>query len=106
MLKLFIKLIILFNYVVFILVLIMAGFIAKSTNDCNDYAKTVNPFVLDNNIRIEGVILAIITGVLWLFMHCIGAVIKSLLYVDPFLLNPDDPTSNRCLTLFFKKLGP
>lgn len=39
-------------------------------------------------------------------MHIGGGVARSLIYADPFLADPVDPTEGRIYSYLFKKFGP
>ena len=47
-----------------------------------------------------------VTGLMWFFMHCFGGIIRSLVYIEPLWLDPDDPQENIIWVLFFRKCGP
>ena len=49
----------------------------------------------DTEMQREAILLACIISGLWVLMHFGGFVIRSLMYVDPFLLDPYDPSANR-----------
>lgn len=42
----------------------------------------------------------------WIIMHFGGAVIRSILYYDPYLLDPFDPTANKVLNAIVRVFGP
>ncbi len=43
----------------------------------------------------DGVIVVCILFGLWFAMHVAGSVIRSLMYVDPFMLDPYDAKGNK-----------
>jgi len=39
-------------------------------------------------------------------VHFGGSVIRTILYVDPFLTSPDEPGTSKVVLLMFKRIGP
>ena len=48
----------------------------------------------------------IILSALWILMHVGGGVMRSILYADPFLSDPEDPTGSKIYGALFKRCGP
>ena len=54
----------------------------------------------------DATIVAISICSLWVLMHLGGSTVRSLLYVNPFLVDPEDPTTSKFYTILCKKCGP
>lgn len=50
--------------------------------------------------------LNIVTTVFWGVIHYGGAIIRELVYQEPFMYSPDIGKPNKCRSIFFKRLGP
>ena len=106
-LKVLPKLLIFMHYIIFILILVVIGQVGRG--QCS------NAEVLDSTghkppqpvpMQRDATILAGIVSALWVLMHFGGFVIRSLLYVDPFLLDPYDPKANRVYRVMCQTCGP
>ena len=94
-LKLLPKFIILLHYVIFILILVVIGQVANGSCAKSQIIDSDTNLPEDTNMQKDATILAGIISGMWVLMHFGGYVIRSLLYVDPFLLDPYDPKANR-----------
>jgi hypothetical protein len=50
--------------------------------------------------------LNIVNSAIWVLLHYGGAVIRDIMYQEPFMYSPDIGTPGLCKSLLFKKLGP
>lgn len=48
----------------------------------------------------------IIVLLFWILVHFGGALVRTILYTDPFLISPDEPGTSTVVLLMFKRLGP
>eukprot|EP00347_Sterkiella_histriomuscorum_P012281 403369191 len=105
LLKIFPKLIILLHYVIIILILVVIGQVGSGT--CKN-SQIINKEGLPEKTKLHenGIVLISIISPLWILMHFGGTVIRSMLYVDPFLLDPYDPKGNRFYRILCQTCGP
>ena len=106
-LKIFPKLIILMHYIILILLVVFIALVGS--NQCRySYRKSDigMPSATPTDMQKQGVVLAIITVFLWVVMHIGGCIVRSMLYTDPFLTEPEDPKGNQILRIIFIRCGP
>ena len=105
LLKIFPKLIILLHYIILILIIVVIGQVGS--NNCKESARVgSNGLPEKTSMHDEGVILVSIISPIWLLMHFGGTVVRSMLYVDPFLLDPYDPKGNKIYRILCQTCGP
>lgn len=45
-------------------------------------------------------------GMMWVLMHVIGGIIRSIIYIEPYYDIPDDPEKPMWKVVLFEKCGP
>lgn len=104
-LKLFPKLIIFLHYIILIIICAQIGYVGGGKCKNAKHLATDGTQTTGAMER-AGIIMIIILSALWIVQHIGGAVMRSILNVDPFLAEPDDPSSNRIYAVICKKCGP
>ena len=61
---------------------------------------------LDKTQGIEADSLLQTCGMMWILMHVIGGIIRSMVYIEPYYDIPDDPDEPKWKVLLFQKCGP
>lgn len=89
------------------MILVIVAVVNIALSDCKlSHDTTAKIKVNTSKMYDEGIILGIIIVALWVLIHCGGAIIRSILYVDPFLVEPEDPTCSKAYTVICIKCGP
>lgn len=111
--KVFPLVFIILSWIIFVIIIIAWGFIV--TNHCN-VAKNNNPIKAWSLTRYynDAVILNSINSGIWVIMHYIFALIRQLVYIEPFMYAPiisksksKEKGKEDCLkVVFFQYLGP
>jgi hypothetical protein len=71
-----------------------------------------NPDVTDKlalkytSMQKEGSVLIAILSILWVAIAVGGWITRSLIYIDPWYTNPEDPKRNRVIRCLFVSCGP
>ncbi|CDW75200.1 UNKNOWN [Stylonychia lemnae] len=105
LLKIFPKLMILLHYIICILILVIIGQVGNGSCK-NSYTIDSDGLPKETKMQSDGVILVLILSSLWILMHFGGSIVRSMIYIDPFLADPYDPTANRFYRLICQTFGP
>jgi len=102
LLKAFMKVVLLLHWIV---VLLSVIFIAQVSTTCKLSIPDGGTEPTED-MHDAASITAIVLFLMALGMHIGGAVFKSVLYIDPFLSDPDNPKTKIYITIICKKCGP
>ena len=101
----FVKAIVLLHYIILILLLVLIGQVGSGTGQkCTHIMPDGTPKL--GEAYTQGVILILVLSFFWMLLHFGGAVVKSIMYVDSYIFEPDDATEIRVFRILLKKLGP
>lgn len=90
-----------------LLIIIIISWVMLIMGQCEE-TKTTTPGVLiiPTQYYASSKVCLIVTSVIWFFLHYIGALLKDLSYVEPFMYNPRTEGSSHFAHIVLKKLGP
>lgn len=90
-----------------ILIFLVINWILIAIDTCKVTTTTVPGTLINpNQYYSDSRICIIVTSAVWFFLHYIGAILKDLSYVEPFMYNPKTEESNKFVHVAFKTLGP
>jgi hypothetical protein len=90
-----------------IMILIIILWILVGTKHCPISAPTLGGFL--HNVLMyadSSFVLAIVNSAFWIFLHYGGAIYRDLIYVEPFMYEPQIGKGGFCKAFFIRKLGP
>jgi len=103
--KVFPPLIVMIHWVIFVIVVINWIFIAIDT--CKVTTTTVpGTLIIPMQYFSDSSMCLIVTSAIWFFLHYIGAILKDLSYVEPFMHNPRTEESSAFVHVVLNTLGP
>jgi len=90
-----------------ILFVIIANWVLILMNTCSITTTTVpGTLIIPSQYFSDSRICLIVTSAIWFFLHFIGAILKDLSYVEPFMYSPKTEESSGFAHIMFKTLGP
>ena len=85
--KLFLKIVSLVHLILFFLVLGMIAMVMTGTGKTCTHTGSTGIVSVGDSYE-KGVVLALVLAIFWFLIHIGAAIIKSLIYIDPFLFEP------------------
>jgi hypothetical protein len=102
--KIFPVLIILLHWV--ILFIILAFWFMIFSNECN-YSTSTTLYGISSGMYFQNIlVLNLVNSCLWILLHYGGAVLREILYEEPFMYMPYVGSKNKYAVIILKKLGP
>lgn len=103
--KVFPIIIVVIHWIILILIIIYWAMILMGR--CQETRTTIpGVLILATHYYNDSKTCHIVTSVIWIFLHYIGAILKDVSYVEPFMYNPRTEGSNQFVHVVLKKLGP
>ena len=106
-LRIFPKLVILMHYIILILIIVLIAQVANGAC-AKSFKIDANGLVTNvpTDMQLQGVVLTLIVTVLWLLCHIGGWIVRSIINIEPFIIEPEDPQANRFIRLLCIRCGP
>lgn len=103
--KIFPPFIVLLHWIVMVLIIIFWIMLVMGT--C-EYSKQATPTFDFNNFRYHNqcVTLQIVNSIVFFLLHYVGAILKDMIYVEPFMYSPQVGESSMFKEVVFRILGP
>lgn len=97
--------IVIIHWIILILIAINLLFVLQGT--CKVTSSSVAGVLVSADAYFSGSkICIIVTAAIWILLHYVGAILKDISYVEPFMYSPKTEGSNGFLHIMLKKLGP
>jgi hypothetical protein len=106
--KLVPSMIIILHWIILLMIVIDWGFIGVKACQYSLPTQISGKFFLDSSQKyfLDSTTLSIVTSAIWIFLHYIGAIIRDIVYEEPFSYSPDLGKPSIWKKIFIKKLGP
>lgn len=88
------------------MIFLIAYWIMIGMGQCNNSTSTKPGLNSPDRYFNDSKTLAIVDIVFWGALHFGGAILREIIYIEPFMYSPDVGKVNLCKSLLLKKLGP
>jgi hypothetical protein len=102
--KIFPVLIIMIHWL--LLIILLAVWVMVMTKQCKTSESTTQIGISSGMYYQNVVVLNIVTTCAWIILHYGGAILREIVYGEPFMYMPYVGSKNSCLVVMLRRLGP